>query len=120
MTSRVSPRSSRLRMVPMSVMMPVNMGWLSFSDALVDVEPVAAKQAAVDQAPPSMRLRKVRKPDVAKRGPPAADQDRRAIEQQSVAAVGGQEGRCRARAAFDQHRIDVGDRFGRCNRDPAN
>src|SRR3546814_1951752 len=83
-------RSSRARTVPMSVTIPVNMASLIPSHPLVDVEPVAAKQAAVSEAPAPVGLRQIGQADVAERRAAAADQDRRAIEQQPVDAVGGQ------------------------------
>ncbi len=89
------------------------------SRPLVDVEPVAAKQAAVGEPPAAVRVGQIGEADIAKRRLAAADQDRRAIEEQAIDAVGGEEGRRGAGAAFDEQRIDGVDRFGCGDRGPA-
>src|SRR3546814_14941214 len=73
----------------MSVTIPVNMASLIPSHPLVDVAPVAAKQAAVRAAPAPVGLRQIGQADVAARCAAAADQDRRAIEAQPVGPRSG-------------------------------
>src|SRR3546814_11671719 len=61
--------------------------------ALVDLEPVAAKLACVGLPPAAVRFGECAEPDIAQRGQPAPDQDRRAIEQQPIDQIGGEKDR---------------------------
>ena len=56
-----------------------------------------------------MRLGEAGEADIAQRAAARPDQDRRAIQQQAIDQIGGEEGRCRASAAFDQDVIDIGE-----------
>src|SRR5690606_30272771 len=51
-------------------------GWLFPSGPLVDVEPIAAKQAAVDEPPATVRVGKIAKSDVSDRSAANPDEDR--------------------------------------------
>ena len=92
---------------PMSVMIPVNMA--SAPDALVDVEPVLAKGAAVGWRQRPCASASAARPISPTAARALADQDRRAIDEQAIDQIGGEEGGRRAGAALDQQIVDVGE-----------
>ena len=68
-----------------------------------------------------MRIRQIGQPDIADRRAAAADQDRRAVEDQAIDQAGAQKRRRGPRPAFDQHMVGGKrrDRAGRVDRRPS-
>ena len=76
-------------------------------DALVDFEPVDAKPRAVAGLPAAMGVGDRVEPDIAEARLALADQDRRAVDQDAVDQIGGEEGGRGGRSALDQQVVDV-------------
>src|SRR6476646_7661322 len=108
MVSRRSTRCSTLRTVPMSVTMPVNMdARLAFPHALVNFEAIDAETLLLDKLPAAMRVGDAVEADIAERGLALTDDDRRAIDEDAVDEILGEERGRRCRPALDEQVIDV-------------
>src|SRR3546814_3960187 len=92
--------------VPTSVMIPVNMRD-ALARAKVDVEGVGVEPSLIRHAPSPMRRRQVGKADVAQRRPAPADQYGRAVKQQPVHQISGEERGCGGGPAFHQQMVDL-------------
>ena len=75
----------------------------------MDFEPVGAELPRIGQAPASVRVGESGEADAVERRAAGAEQDRRAIPEQAVDQIGGEESGSGRRTAFDQEMIDAGE-----------